>query len=64
MYVTAVPIEDLLDENDLFGTVDPTEDVQPQAVVEEDHDPEDRVPISILGKSPQKSIEKGTGEAS
>ena len=48
-----MPIEDLLNEDDLFGTGNLVEDVLPQVVVEEDHDPEDRVPISIsLGKSP------------
>ena len=54
LYVTIVPVEDRLDEDDLFGTGTLAKDIQPREVVKEDHDLEDVVPISIsLGKSPR-----------
>ena len=60
-----VLVEDLLNDENLFGVDTSTEDVQPQMAVEVDHDLEDRVPISTsLGVSPQKSTGEGGGEAS
>ena len=59
MYVTVVPVEDLLNEDDLFGINAPTKDVQPRAVVEKDHDPEDKVPnIYFLREVPLKNLLK------
>ena len=64
MYAIVVLVEDLLNDNEVFGTGTPIENVKPRVIVEEDHDSEDRVPISLsLGKSPWKSVKKGTREA-